>query len=83
MFSSTEFIVTTVTEIFLDGKLDRVNLPENINIKDFDVLNVSAISVLLGEDSIRILELNWGYVSSGYFVIPPMNVTTSIQLTVK
>ena len=35
-----------MSEIFLDGKLDRVNLPDDINTKDFNVLNVSAISVL-------------------------------------
>ena len=35
-----------MSEIFLDGKLDRVNLPDDMNTKDFNVLNVSAISVL-------------------------------------
>ena len=75
IFSSSEFIVTAMCEIFLDRKLDRVNLPDNINIKDFDVLNVSDISFLLGEDSIRILELNRGHVSSRYFVKSSMCVS--------
>ncbi|CAB4013457.1 MMS19 nucleotide excision repair homolog, partial [Paramuricea clavata] len=35
----SEFIVSTVGEIFLDGKLDRANLPDGLNKQDFDVLN--------------------------------------------
>jgi hypothetical protein len=34
-----------VGEIFLDGKLDRANLPDGLNKQDFDVLNVRNISV--------------------------------------
>ncbi len=41
-FSSSKLIVSTVGEIFLDGKPDRASLPDDLD-KQFDVLNVRII----------------------------------------
>jgi hypothetical protein len=48
-FSSSKLIVSNVTEIFLDGKLDLDNYPDVLSTQKFDALNVRNISVFWQE----------------------------------